>query len=79
MWLRSISELTNLLQLEEDKIMSSGHSRISGIRARMELAWGKERSEHQRLIQETSKLAEELKNTLHEVGCPPSQYCVREW
>ena len=47
--------------------MSSGHSRISGIRARMELAWSKERAEHQRLIQDTSKLAEELKNTLHEV------------
>ena len=47
--------------------MSSGHSRISGIRARMELAGSKERAEHQRLIQDTSKLAEELKNTLHEV------------
>ncbi|XP_037081731.1 myosin heavy chain, embryonic smooth muscle isoform-like [Pollicipes pollicipes] len=58
---------TKINELEEEKIMSSGHSRISGIRARMELAWGKERSEHQRLIQETSKLAEDLKNTLHEV------------
>ncbi|XP_043195755.1 golgin subfamily A member 4-like isoform X3 [Amphibalanus amphitrite] len=58
---------TKINELEEDRIMSSGHARISGIRARMELAWSKERAEHQRLIQDTSKLAEELKNTLHEV------------
>ena len=34
----------------------------------MELAWSKSGRSNQRLIQDTSKLAEELKNTLHEVG-----------
>lgn len=54
-------------QLEEDKIMAMGRSRITGTRTRLELAWQKERDEQQRIIQETSTLARDLRQTLLEV------------
>jgi MICOS complex subunit MIC60 len=47
--------------------MTSGRSRIPGTRTRMELAWQKEREEQQRLIQESSTLARDLRQTLLEV------------
>ena len=48
--------------------MSMGRSRITGTRTRLELAWQKEREEQQRLIQETSTLARDLRQTLMEVS-----------
>ncbi|XP_046633192.1 trichohyalin-like isoform X2 [Daphnia pulicaria] len=63
-----ISELqTKINELEEDKIMAMGRSRITGTRTRLELAWQKEREEQQRLIQESSTLARDLRQTLLEV------------
>jgi len=59
--------MLTLFQLEEDRIMSMGRSRIPGTRTRLELAWQKEREEQQRLIQETSTFARDLRNTLVEV------------
>lgn len=47
--------------------MSMGRSRITGTKTRMELAWQKEREDQQRLIQETSTLARDLRQTLLEV------------
>lgn len=55
------------LQLEEDKILSSGRTKIPGLRTRMELAWQKEREDQQRILQETSTLARDLRQTLFEV------------
>ena len=60
--------MLTLFQLEEDRIMSMGRSRIPGTRTRLELAWQKEREEQQRLIQETSTLARDLRHTLLEVS-----------
>ena len=47
--------------------MAMGRSRITGTRTRLELAWQKERDEQQRIIQETSTLARDLRQTLLEV------------
>lgn len=47
--------------------MSMGRSRITGTKTRLELAWQKEREEQQRLIQESSTLARDLRQTLLEV------------
>lgn len=55
------------LQLEEEKILGSGRTKIAGLRTRMELAWQKEREEQQRLLQETATLARDLRQTLFEV------------
>lgn len=54
-------------QLEEEKILGSGRTKIAGLRTRMELAWQKEREEQQRLLQETATLARDLRQTLFEV------------
>jgi len=63
-----LSELqTKINELEEDKIMAMGRSRITGTRTRLELAWQKERDEQQRIIQETSTLARDLRQTLLEM------------
>lgn len=61
------TRLTLFSQLEEDKIMAMGRSRITGTKTRLELAWQKEREEQQRIIQETSTLARDLRQTLLEV------------
>lgn len=53
--------------MEEEKILSSGRTKIAGLRTRMELAWHKEREEQQRLLQETATLARDLRQTLFEV------------
>lgn len=47
--------------------MAMGRSRITGTKTRLELAWQKEREEQQRLIQESSTLARDLRQTLLEV------------
>uniref|UniRef100_A0A8D8RVN1 SOGA coiled-coil domain-containing protein n=1 Tax=Cacopsylla melanoneura TaxID=428564 RepID=A0A8D8RVN1_9HEMI len=64
-----LSELTSKVnELEEDRLLSSGRTnKIPGLRTRMELAWHKEREEQQRLLQETSTLARDLRQTLFEV------------
>lgn len=48
-------------------MLSSGRARVAGLATRMELAWHKERDEQQRLLQETSTLARDLRQTLFEV------------
>lgn len=63
-----LSELhSRVNELEEEKILSSGRTKIVGLRTRMELAWQKEREEQQRLLQETATLARDLRQTLYEV------------
>lgn len=62
-----ISDSNCLFQLEEEKILGSGRTKIAGLRTRMELAWQKEREEQQRLLQETATLARDLRQTLFEV------------
>ncbi|XP_045494055.1 early endosome antigen 1 isoform X2 [Colias croceus] len=54
-------------EYEEDRLLSSGRARVSGLATRMELAWHKERDEQQRLLQETSTLARDLRQTLFEL------------
>ncbi|XP_063357519.1 uncharacterized protein LOC134647220 isoform X2 [Cydia amplana] len=58
---------SKLNEYEEDRLLSSGRARIAGLATRMELAWHKERDEQQRLLQETSTLARDLRQTLFEV------------
>lgn len=48
-------------------MLTSGRTKIPGLKVRMELAWQKEREEHQRLLQETATLARDLRQTLFEV------------
>ncbi|KYB29625.1 hypothetical protein TcasGA2_TC013627 [Tribolium castaneum] len=67
-WEVKMSELhSRVNELEEEKILSSGRTKIVGLRTRMELAWQKEREEQQRLLQETATLARDLRQTLFEV------------
>lgn len=62
------SELQSRInEMEEEKILSSGRTKIVGLRTRMELSWQKEREEQQRLLQETATLARDLRQTLFEV------------
>ena len=56
-----------LFQLEEERILSGGRAKVIGTKTRMELAWHKEREEQHRLLQETSTLARDLRQTLFEV------------
>ncbi|KAK9505733.1 hypothetical protein O3M35_009721 [Rhynocoris fuscipes] len=67
-WEVKLSELNSKLnELEEEKILSSGRTKVSGLKTKMELAWQKEREEQHRLLQETSTLARDLRQTLFEV------------
>ncbi|PNF26585.1 hypothetical protein B7P43_G11349 [Cryptotermes secundus] len=67
-WEVKLSEIqSHVNELEEDRIISSGRTKIPGMRTRMELAWQKEREEQHRLLQETSTLARDLRQTLFEV------------
>lgn len=67
-WEVKLSELhSRINELEEEKILGSGRTKIAGLRTRMELAWQKEREEQQRLLQETATLARDLRQTLFEV------------
>lgn len=59
---------TIIFQYEEERLLSSGRARVAGLATRMELAWHKERDEQQRLLQETSTLARDLRQTLFEVN-----------
>ncbi|XP_032669574.1 golgin IMH1-like isoform X2 [Odontomachus brunneus] len=63
-----VSELQSRInELEEERLLTSGRSKIPGLKVRMELAWQKERQEHQRLLQETATLARDLRQTLFEI------------
>ncbi|XP_063839404.1 thyroid receptor-interacting protein 11 isoform X2 [Ostrinia nubilalis] len=63
-----IAEMQSRLnEYEEERLLSSGRARVAGLATRMELAWHKERDEQQRLLQETSTLARDLRQTLFEV------------
>lgn len=55
------------LQYEEERLLGSGRTKIPGLKTRLELSWQKEREELQRLLQETSTLARDLRQTLFEV------------
>uniref|UniRef100_A0A0K8SU15 Uncharacterized protein n=1 Tax=Lygus hesperus TaxID=30085 RepID=A0A0K8SU15_LYGHE len=67
-WEVRLSELNSKLnELEEEKILNSGRTKITGLKTKMELAWHKEREEQHRLLQETSTLARDLRQTLFEV------------
>lgn len=67
-WEVKMSELhSRVNELEEEKVLGSGRTKIAGLRTRMELAWQKEREEQQRLLQETATLARDLRQTLFEV------------
>lgn len=52
-------------QYEEERIL--GSSKVSGTKTRLELTWQKEREDQMRLLQETSTLARDLRQTLFEV------------
>lgn len=67
-WEVKLSEMRSKInELEEERLLSSGRTKVIGTRTRMELAWQKEREEQQRLLQETSTLARDLRQTLFEV------------
>ncbi|KAF7281936.1 hypothetical protein GWI33_004055 [Rhynchophorus ferrugineus] len=67
-WEVRLSELhSKINELEEEKVLNSGRTKIMGLRTKMELAWQKEREEQQRLLQETATLARDLRQTLFEV------------
>lgn len=61
-----ISEMQSKMnEYEEERIL--GNSKVSGTKTRLELSWQKEREDQQRLLQETSTLARDLRQTLFEV------------
>ncbi|XP_050432540.1 myosin-6 isoform X2 [Adelges cooleyi] len=67
-WEITKSEMTSRInQLEEERLLNSGRTKLQGLKAKMELAWQKEREDQQRLLQETSTLARDLRQTLYEV------------
>lgn len=63
-----ISEMKSRLnEYEEERLLASGRTKIPGIKTKLELSWQKEREDQQRLLQETSTLARDLRQTLFEV------------
>lgn len=63
-----LSELNSRInEYEEERLLGSGRTKIAGMKTKLELSWQKEREEHQRLLQETSTLARDLRQTLLEV------------
>lgn len=64
-----ISEMQSKLnEFEEDRLINSGRTKIAGMKTKLELSWQKEREDQQRILQETSTLARDLRQTLFEVG-----------
>ncbi|KAK2713279.1 hypothetical protein QYM36_009225 [Artemia franciscana] len=67
-WEIKVAELqTRINELEEDRIMSAGRSRIPGMKSRLEIAWQKEREDLTRIVSENSALAKDLRQTLFEL------------
>lgn len=63
-----ISEMQSKLnEFEEERVIGTGRTKIPGMRTKLELSWQKEREDQQRLLQETSTLARDLRQTLFEV------------
>ncbi|XP_037040029.1 centrosomal protein of 290 kDa isoform X1 [Bradysia coprophila] len=63
-----ISELQSKLnEYEEERLINSGRTKIVGMKTKLELSWQKEREDQQRIVQETSTLARDLRQTLFEV------------
>lgn len=63
-----LSEMQSRINVyEEERLLGSGRTKMPGMKTKLELSWQKEREEHQRLLQETSTLARDLRNTLLEV------------
>lgn len=63
-----ISEMQSKLnEFEEDRLINSGRTKIAGMKTKLELSWQKEREDQQRILQETSTLARDLRQTLFEV------------
>lgn len=61
-----ISEMQSRInEYEEERML--GNSKVPGTKTRLELSWQKEREDQQRLLQETSTLARDLRQTLFEV------------
>lgn len=58
---------SKLNEYEEDRVLATGRTKIPGMKTRLELSWQKEREEQQRLLQETSTLARDLRQTLYEL------------
>lgn len=66
-----ISEMQSKLnEFEEDRLINSGRTKIAGMKTKLELSWQKEREDQQRILQETSTLARDLRQTLFEVRFP---------
>lgn len=67
-WQIKLSEMQSQInELEEERLLASGRTKMPGLKVRMELAWQKEREDQQRLLQETATLARDLRQTLFEV------------
>ncbi|XP_016843513.1 myosin-7 isoform X2 [Nasonia vitripennis] len=67
-WEIKLSEMQSRInELEEERLLASGRTKMPGLKVRMELAWQKEREDQQRLLQETATLARDLRQTLFEV------------
>lgn len=63
-----LSELQSRInEYEEERLLGSGRTKMPGMKTKLELSWQKEREDHQRLLQETSTLARDLRQTLFEV------------
>lgn len=63
-----ISEMQSKLnEFEEERVIGSGSTKLPGMKTKLELSWQKEREDQQRLLQETSTLARDLRQTLFEV------------
>ncbi|XP_034129893.1 myosin-1 isoform X4 [Drosophila guanche] len=63
-----ISEMRSKLnEFEEERVIGSGSTKLPGMKTKLELSWQKEREDQQRLLQETSTLARDLRQTLFEV------------
>lgn len=58
---------SKLNEYEEDRVLATGRTKMPGMKTRLELSWQKEREEQQRLLQETSTLSRDLRQTLYEV------------
>lgn len=58
---------SKLNEFEEERVIGSGRTKIPGMKTKLELSWQKEREDQQRLLQETSTLARDLRQTLFEV------------
>lgn len=58
---------TRVNEMEEDKIMLTGRSRLAGTRSKIELAWSKERSDHMRLLEELTTSNKDLQRKLLEL------------